>query len=81
MFNCISQFMKKKIIINNTSNYLIKCNVDELLNETKYLPIYVTNQWKNNLELELTSIYDMIFIISDIIYIVIIYINRSIILF
>ena len=43
-------------------NDLIKCDIDEILNETKYLPIEVTYQWKNNLELELTSNYDMIFI-------------------
>ena len=48
----------KKLLLND----LIKCDIDEILNETKYLPIEVTYQWKNNLELELTSNYDMIFI-------------------
>ena len=48
----------KKLLLND----LIKCDIDQLLNETKYLPIEVTYQWKNNLELELTSNYDMIFI-------------------
>ena len=48
----------KKLLLND----LIKCDIDELLNETKYLPIEVTYQWKNNLNLDLTSNYDMIFI-------------------
>lgn len=48
----------KKILLNDK----MECNIDELLNETKTLPIEISYQWKNNLDLELTSNYDMVFI-------------------
>jgi len=48
----------KKILLNDK----IECDINELLNETKNLPIEVSYQWKNDLDLELTSNYDMVFI-------------------
>jgi hypothetical protein len=48
----------KKILLNDK----MECDIDELLNETKTLPIEISYQWKNDLDLELTSNYDMVFI-------------------
>ena len=48
----------KKILLNDK----VECDINELLTETKELPIEITYEWKNNLDLELTNNYDMVFI-------------------
>ena len=67
--NCISSWALVFGLLNNNKkikkillNDKINCDINELLNETKNLPIEVSYQWKNNLDLELTNNYDMIFI-------------------
>jgi hypothetical protein len=67
--NCISSWALVFGLLNNNKeikkillNDKINCDINELLTETKNLPIEVSYQWKNNLDLELTSNYDMIFI-------------------
>ena len=66
---CISSWALAFGLLNNNKsiktlllNDIINCDINELLNETKYLPIDISYQWKNNLELELTSNYHMVFI-------------------
>ena len=66
---CVSSWALAFGLLNNNKsiktlllNDIINCDINELLNETKYLPIDISYQWKNNLELELTSNYDMVFI-------------------
>jgi len=48
----------KKILLNDK----VKCDINELLTETKDLPIQITYQWISDLDLVLTSNYDMVFI-------------------
>lgn len=48
----------KTILLND----LHECNIEDLLNETKNLPIEINYQWKSDLDLELTRNYDMVFI-------------------
>ena len=48
----------KKILLNDK----VECDITELLNETKDLPIEINYEWKNNLDLDITNNYDMIFI-------------------
>ena len=48
----------KKILLNDK----VECDINELLTETKDLPIQIIFEWKNNLDLELTTNYDMVFI-------------------
>jgi len=49
---------KKKILLNDID----KCDIHELLYRTANLPIEINYQWINNLELNITTNYDMIFI-------------------
>ena len=49
---------KKQIILNDISS----CNINELLECTKELPIDVKYEWLNNLQLELTHNIDLTFI-------------------
>ena len=48
----------KKILLNDK----IECDINELLNETKNLYITINYQWINNLDLQLTNNYDLVFI-------------------
>ena len=48
----------KKILLNDVSS----CDISELLKQTQYLPIDVSYQWVNNLNLNVESNYDMVFI-------------------
>jgi len=48
----------KKILLNDK----VECDITELLNEMKDLPIEINYEWKNNLDLDITSNYDMVFI-------------------
>ena len=48
----------KKILLNDK----VECDINELLTETKDLPVEITYEWKNNLDLVLTSNCDMVFI-------------------
>ena len=49
---------QRKILLNDE----FECDINELLTKTKYLPIEVNYQWINDLNLELTHNYDMVFI-------------------
>jgi len=67
--NCVSSWALVFGLLNNNKeikklllNDKIECDINELLTETKNLSIEVSYQWKNNLNLDLTSNYDMIFI-------------------
>jgi len=67
--NCVSSWALVFGLLNNNKeikkillNDKIECDINELLIETKNLSIEVSYQWKNNLNLDLTSNYDMIFI-------------------
>jgi hypothetical protein len=66
---CISSWAFVHGLLNNNSvnkkllmNDITYCNVEELLNVTKALPIVVEYEWKNNLELNITKNYDLTFI-------------------
>jgi len=48
----------KKILLNDKC----ECDINELLNETNNLPIIIHYQWINNLDLQLTNNYDLVFI-------------------
>lgn len=50
--------LNKKLLLNDK----IECDINELLTETKDLPIEITYEWKNNLDLILINNYDMVFI-------------------
>ncbi len=49
----------KKLLLMNDIN---PCDIRELLNVTKDLPIQMRYEWKNNLDLNLTETYDLTFI-------------------
>ena len=66
---CVSSWAFVHGLLNNNSvnkkllmNDITYCNVEELLNVTKALPIVVEYEWKNNLELNITKNYDLTFI-------------------
>jgi hypothetical protein len=48
----------KKILLNDLS----KCDIDEFLKATNELDIRVDYEWKNDLELDISENYDMVFI-------------------
>jgi hypothetical protein len=48
----------KKILLNDK----VKCDINDLLNQTKDLPIDVKYEWKSDLDLVITNNYDMVFI-------------------
>lgn len=49
---------KKKILLNDIE----ECNIYDLKNRSKNLPVEINYEWKNNLDINLTENYDMIFI-------------------
>lgn len=68
---CISSWAFANGLLENNSdnkqktlfmNDIVLCDIQELLHETRDLPIKVDYEWKNNLELELTQTYDLTFI-------------------
>ncbi len=48
----------KKILLNDK----VECDIKDLLNNTKDLPIDVKYEWKSDLDLVITNNYDMVFI-------------------
>jgi hypothetical protein len=68
--NCVSSWALVYGLLNNDNNQpktillndMNECNIEELLNLTKDLPIEINYEWKNDLDLELTINYDMVFI-------------------
>jgi hypothetical protein len=48
----------RKLLLNDK----VECNINELLTETKELPIEINYEWKNNLDLILPNNYDLVFI-------------------
>lgn len=66
---CISSWALVHGLLNNNSdkkaiilNDIFPCNIDELLENTNNLPIFVQYKWVNNLQLELPYNVDLIFI-------------------
>lgn len=66
---CISSWALAHGLLNNKSdtrtlfmNDIDECNIQELLNVTKNLPIHMKYEWKNNLELQFNDTYDLTFI-------------------
>ena len=66
---CISSWAFAHGLLNNNSvnrtlfmNDIDVCNIQELLNVTKNLPIQMKYEWKNNLELKFNETYDLTFI-------------------
>ena len=66
---CISSWALAHGLLNNNSdtrtlfmNDIDVCNIQELLNVTKNLPIHMKYEWKNNLELQINETYDLTFI-------------------
>ncbi len=49
---------KKKLFLND----ITECDIQEIINATNELDIDVSYEWKNDLELEINEMYDMIFI-------------------
>jgi hypothetical protein len=66
---CISSWAFAHGLLNNNSvnrtlfmNDIDECNIQDLLNVTKNLPIHMKYEWKNNLELQINETYDLTFI-------------------
>lgn len=66
---CISSWALAHGLLNNNSdtrtlfmNDIDECNIQDLLNVTKNLPIHMKYEWKNNLELQINDTYDLTFI-------------------
>jgi len=66
---CISSWAFVYGLLNNNKNKKIlllndidKCDIKELLDETKNIPIDLSYQWISDLDLKLSSNYDMVFI-------------------
>ena len=66
---CISSWALAHGLLNNNSdnrtlfmNDIDECNIQDLLNVTKNLPIHMKCEWKNNLELQINETYDLTFI-------------------
>jgi hypothetical protein len=66
---CISSWALAHGLLNNNSdtrtlfmNDIDVCNIQDLLNVTKNLPIHMKYEWKNNLELQINETYDLTFI-------------------
>jgi hypothetical protein len=66
---CISSWALAHGLLNNNSdartlfmNDIDECNIQDLLNVTKNLPIHMKYEWKNNLELQINETYDLTFI-------------------
>jgi hypothetical protein len=66
---CISSWAFTNGLLNNNSsnkrlfmNDIIPCDIQEILNVTRDLPIEMKYEWKNNLELNLSETFDLTFI-------------------
>ena len=66
---CVSSWALVFGLLNNNSdnkqillNDKYECDINELLNKTNDLPIIIHYQWINNLDLQLTNNYDIVFI-------------------
>ena len=66
---CVSSWALTYGLLNNEKNTKlillndkVECDINELLNTTIDLPITINYEWINNLELNITNNYDMVFI-------------------